>query len=186
LDAGDYICGAGTVVERKSIADLHGSISDGGFWPQMGRIRDAGKSPFLLLEGPDLYRGPVDAAAIRGVCFAVSDLGVGVIHSAGPQDSARWLMSLVQRRQNGLVRDRPAYAQRRKRTRQAHPAEAALAAIPNISVVSARSLLECFGSLRSVVLGDVEAWQRVAGIGSTRAAALDQAINSRWSPPQPD
>jgi ERCC4 domain len=39
LPAGDYAVGAKTIVERKSVLDLHGAILRGRFWPQLGKLR---------------------------------------------------------------------------------------------------------------------------------------------------
>ncbi len=186
LPAGDYHCGAGTLVERKSVADLHGSIVSGRFWPQMGRIRDAARSPFLLIEGPDLYKGSIRPDALRGLCFAASDLGIHLIRSIDPGDTAQWLAGLAGRRQRGFVRDRPAYSQRPKRPRGVMPAEAMLASVAGISTRTARSLLEAFGSLRAVLSGDPETWQRVAGVGPQRAAALEDALDRQWEPQRPN
>ena len=47
LTRGDYVVGPGTVVERKTIYDLHRSIMNGRLWHQMRKIRAAGNSPTL-------------------------------------------------------------------------------------------------------------------------------------------
>jgi ERCC4-type nuclease len=60
------------------------------------------------------------------------------------------------------------------------PAEAMLASVPGISTITARSLLETFGSLRAVLSGDPETWQRVSGVGPQRAAALRDALDDEW------
>jgi len=52
LAQGDYVVGYGTVVERKTVADLHASIGAGRFWQQMKKIRDGGRSPQLVLNVP--------------------------------------------------------------------------------------------------------------------------------------
>jgi ERCC4-type nuclease len=39
LPAGDYAVSAKTLVERKSVADLHSAIAKGSFWPQIGKLR---------------------------------------------------------------------------------------------------------------------------------------------------
>src|SRR4051794_17059436 len=39
LSRGDYIVGPQSLVERKTVADLHGSIASGRFWQQIGKIR---------------------------------------------------------------------------------------------------------------------------------------------------
>ena len=129
LRAGDYVCGPDTPVERKSVEDLHKTIAAGRFWAQMGRIRDAGRSPCLVIEGERPLRGLVGSDAIRGALLAASDLGIVVIRTDDTEDTARWLIRLAERRQKGRIRDRPPYAQRPKRPREVSAAEAALAAV---------------------------------------------------------
>jgi ERCC4-type nuclease len=176
LSFGDYVLGPGTVVERKSTRDLHLTIAAGRFWPQIGRLRAAGRWPYLVIEGEHL-RGPVDADAIRGACLAASDLGVTVLRTQDVRDTSHWLRRLALRRQDGRMRDRPAYAQRPKRPPGVVPAEQALAAAPGISVVTARRLLSRFGTLEAVVLAPPEAWQQVEGMGPLRAESLRRLIH---------
>ena len=149
LAAGDYDVGGACVVERKTVLDLHGSILSGRFWPQMGALRACSPAPHLLIEGMGLDRGPLHPNAVRGACLAVTELGIVVIRAEGRDDSARWLHRLALRRnRDEPSRDRPAYAQRPKISDPRAAAEAALAAVPGISVVCARALLDRFGSVR--------------------------------------
>ena len=63
LTRGDYVVGPEAVVERKTVADLHASIATGRFWHQMRKIRDAGRWPYLVIEGPSVFNGPFPQAA---------------------------------------------------------------------------------------------------------------------------
>ena len=51
MPSGDYGIPNGILVERKTVADLHGSIEQGRFFRQIGRIRDEAAFPYLLVEG---------------------------------------------------------------------------------------------------------------------------------------
>src|SRR5437870_9398744 len=90
LPAGDYGISGGVLVERKTVADLHGSLARGRLWSQIGRIRDAAALPFLFVEGQDLDNGPRHPNAIRGCLLAIADLGVAIVRTQGPADTARW------------------------------------------------------------------------------------------------
>jgi ERCC4-type nuclease len=179
LRFGDYVVGPETVVERKSALDLHKTIAAGRLWPQMGRLRRAGRWPYLIIEGGRLWQGPVGADAVRGLCLAVSDLGIAVLRTDDAHDTARWLYRLAVRRQEGAIRDRPAYSQRPRRT-QIAPAEQALAAAPGVSVKTARTILRHFGSLENVLLAHPDEWKAVPGVGPRRATALAAMIRDRW------
>ncbi len=163
LARGDYIVGPATVVERKAVGDLHDSIETGRFWNQIGKLRSTGHSPVLLIEGPSLFRGPIANDAIRGVCLSVTDLGIAIVRTEDARDTAAWLYSLASRRREGAVRDRPVYAQR-PQSMPRTPPEAALAAAPGISGITARTILERFGSLRQLCEAAPEDLQELPGV----------------------
>jgi ERCC4-type nuclease len=181
LWAGDYEVGDRAIVERKTVRGLHAAIAAGTFWPQIRGVRNAAKFPYLLIEGNNLDDGPLGAAAIRGVCVALMDLGVNVLRSSDPKDSALWLHRLAERRAHVRYRNRPAYAQRPKREAGAPAAEAALASVPGISCVGARALLSHFGSLSALVEADPSEWQRVRGIGPARANAIAATFHAEYT-----
>ena len=52
-----------------------------------------------------------------------------------------------------------------------------LAAVPGISVASARALLANFGTLAGVVAAGYDGWLAVRGIGPDKAEALRRALN---------
>jgi DNA excision repair protein ERCC-4 len=180
LTRGDYVVGPGTVVERKTVYDLHLSIMNGRFWHQMHKIGRAGTSPHPVVEGPSVFAGRVRNDGIRGVCLAVSDLGIAIIHSQDARDTAAWLYRLATRRQEGSIRARPWYAHR-ARSASISPGEAALAAAPDVSVITARRVLATFGSLRQVCEASVDDLQTVPGVGIKRATAIAALIHDPWN-----
>jgi ERCC4-type nuclease len=88
LARGDYEIGDGTAVERKTVSDLHQSISKGRFWPQIRKIRTV-NWPYLLVEGTSIFAGPIPANSIRGLCLAVSDLGVTIVRTENREGAPR-------------------------------------------------------------------------------------------------
>jgi ERCC4-type nuclease len=176
LGVGDYLAGL-AVVERKSVRDLHLSVINGTFWPQIGRLSRAERHPYLLVEGPDVDKGPLRPASVRGAILAVGELGIRVVRSATPDDSALWLKVLAGR---DRVRQRGPRVYAR---RVATPAEAMLAAVPGISGVSARALLARFGSVAAVLDADPEEWLSVPGVGPRRARALSETLGLRQVTP---
>jgi ERCC4-type nuclease len=180
LPAGDYVVGAGTLVERKSVADLHGAILKGRLWPQMGKLRSESQFSYLAVEGRDLDRGPLHPNAIRGACLAVIDQGIALLRTSDQADTARWLHRLAVRRQRTEEPpDRPAYVQRPKAPAGHEAAEAALAAIPGVSTISARALLARFGSLAAVLAATPDELLSVPGIGPERVRAIQEVLRVR-------
>src|SRR5438034_3305770 len=172
LLVGDYRTG-GAVVERKTVSDLHLSIIDRRLWRQISRLRRESLQPYLLVEGESLDAGPLSTASIRGALIAVAELDVGLIRSANQEDSAEWL-SLLAVRSN---RRRRAASVLTNGIASRDAAEGMLAAVPGLSVVSARALLTCFGSIAAIAEANPSSWLSVPGIGPVRAASLEKAIH---------
>ena len=173
LTAGDYRIGGGIVVERKTVADLHGSLGRGRLWAQVGRIRDEAVTPILLVEGRDIDAGPRHPNAVRGALLAIFELGVGLVWSRDPADSALWLHRLA-------VRHARKASARRPRAASEPPAPGAevLAAVPGISTRTAGALLDRFGSIAGLLEAGPDRWAEVDGIGTARAHALAAALLS--------
>lgn len=189
LPVGDYRAD-GVLVERKTVRDLHLTLVAGRLWGQLGRLRAAGRSPYLLVEGESLDAGPLSPAAIRGALLAAGENGVTVVRSESTTDSALWLYRIACRAaKRRAPRNRPVYAQRPKE----RTAEAVLAAIPDISTVSARALLARFGNLQAIVNATDDDLTDVSGIGVVRMRRLREAFShpptayrSRRSRERPD
>jgi DNA excision repair protein ERCC-4 len=179
LTLGDYVLGPHTVAERKTVTDLHASIAVGRFWNQMRKLRAAGRWPYLIIEGSDLFRGGVPADGVRGLCLAVSDLGVAVIQTTDAADTASWLYRLAVRRRDQATRERPVFAQRPKSSPPS-AIEAAVAAAPGVSVITARAVLTEFPSINELSKATVADLQRISGVGIRRAESIVALIHGRW------
>ena len=171
LPAGDYRIDGGVLVERKTVADLHGSLARGRLWSQVGRVRDVGVLPFLFVEGDDLDAGPRHPNAIRGCLLAIADLGIAIVRTRDPDDTALWLHRLAIRQERRRSGSRP--AERRLRP---PPGVTALAGIPGISDNTARALIDRFGSVEQLLAAGPERWADVDGVGPVRAHALATAL----------
>lgn len=174
LSAGDYRISGGALVERKTAADLHGSLGRGRLWSQIGRIRDEAALPFLFVEGADVDAGPCHPNAIRGCLLAVADLGVAIVRSSNPADTAQWLHRLAVRQERRRCGSTPASGRRLER-----PGLSMLRGVAGISDTTARALLERFGSIERLLAAGQDEWANVNGVGSVRAHALAEALLER-------
>jgi ERCC4-type nuclease len=170
LAAGDYRIAGGILIERKTVADLHGSLGRGRLWAQVGAIRDFAVTPFLLVEGDDIDSGPRHPNAVRGALLAIADLGVSILRSRDPGDSAVWIHRLA------LRQARKGRSRGERKSTMPPPGLAVLAAVPGISNGTARALLERFGSVEAVLEAGPQRWGDVPGVGSVRAHALAEAL----------
>lgn len=131
-----------------------------------------------------MLSGPVPANSIRGLCLAVNDLGVTIIRTEDAADSAKWLARIAARRLDGVIRDRPIYAQRPK-SNTVPPAEAALACAQGVSVETARTVLSHFASLRQIGEASLNDLQALPGVGVKRASEIVALIHDEWSATAP-
>jgi ERCC4-type nuclease len=95
LPVGDYDVGGKTLVERKSVLDLHSCLVTGRLWSQIGSLRKEARYPFLLVEGADIDDGPLPRAALRGACLSAMRLGIRIIQTKDQRDSALWMYRLA-------------------------------------------------------------------------------------------
>jgi ERCC4-type nuclease len=178
LVVGDYIAGL-AIVERKSVRDLHFSIIRARFWPKIGRLSRAARHPYLLVEGADIDAGPLRPESVRGAILAVGELGIRVIRTSDPADSALWLKLLAARSR----KSRP--VPRKFASKSLSAPEAMLAAVPGISTVTAHALLDRFGSIEAVIDAGPKRWLSTPGVGPKRALALTQTLAAQRRPPSP-
>lgn len=184
LTAGDYVVGDDTIVERKAVLDLHSAVRRGHLWAQLAKLRAACPFPYLLVEGRSIDGGGrgLHPNAIRGACLAVIDQGVALLRSDDRADSARWLHRLAVRCQREASSpELPPLVPRATIPPDSVP-EAMLAAVPGISTVTARALLERFGSLAGVARADPGDLLAVPGIGKERVRALLGALRGPSAP----
>lgn len=168
LKRGDYALGVQGLVERKTVTDLHRSVVQGRFWAQIGKIRVA-RRPYLVIEGPSLYAGPVPGESIRGICVAASDLGVTIVRSSTPRETASWLVEIAAG--GAPIRDRPTFAQR-PQSDDAPPGVVALSAAPGVSTKTARALVERYSTLAAISQATSDELQTIPGVGAKKTAAI--------------
>ena len=129
--------------------------------------------PVLIIEGSDdLYAvRNIHPNAIRGTLAAIMvDMGVALIRTRDPDDTAETLYVLAQR-EGGERRERKAHPKKSYRSSREEQ-EYVLAAFPNVGLKSARLLLEHFGSLKAVIEAEPGELMAVDGIGEKTASAI--------------
>ena len=128
------------------------------------------RSPYLLVEGANVFAGPCNPNGIRGALLAVADLGVALIRSLDVTDTSLWLhrLALREQRRRRAVDDTA--------NRLPDPGVAALAGIAGISRTTAQALIDAFGSVEGIVAAGPKRWLEVDGIGEVRANAIAAAL----------
>jgi len=177
LQVGDYRVERRIVVERKTATDFAASLIDGRLFQQAAGLALVPERPVLVLEGCDQeWRNTgVRREALQGALITIGVFfGVAVLHSDGPEETARLLVYLgrqAQRAAQGGL-PRPGYRPKGRRARQLF----LLQGLPGVGPARAARLLERFGSVQAVVTASANDLAAVDGIGEKTAAKMRWAV----------
>ncbi len=172
LEAADYIVSGRVAVELKKVPDFVASIIDGRLLEQVRQVKKNFEKAVFVIEGEeDIYAvRKVHANAIRGMLAAlVLDFNVPVLYTKNPRDTAG-LLAVMARREQDRSRDF-SYHERKPHSLQEQQ-EFLVSSLPGIGVLSARNLLNYFGSVKAIVNASREELQAVEGVGEKTSERL--------------
>jgi ERCC4-type nuclease len=193
LRMGDYDVGGDPcrIFERKTGSDFLCSLAQGRLFPQLAALLKSRFAPILLLEGDPLgVRGsqmrPRSASAGRSPTSPPS-YACRSYPSLGPADSAHLVYAVAKRCQVGKVHGRVEHAAHsppagRRRGAQSEQQMHIMLSLPGIGPVTARAVCERFRSLHDLLNADAAQLAAVPGVGSSRAAALEQLLHVALPP----
>jgi Fanconi anemia group M protein len=184
LAVGDYVVSDRVAVERKTVADFLDTLTGGdrSLFEQVGDLARHYARPVVVLEGEGLYEERnVHPDAIRGALASLSvDFGVSVLRTEGEADTADLLAVLAGREQT--TRDRAVSVHGEKSAKTlGEQQEYVVGAIADIGPVTARSLLEHFGSVEAVMTASEEELRAVSGVGEVTADRIRTVVGSDYS-----
>lgn len=165
------------IVERKTFSDLLGSIQDGRLFDQVARMVKLSPWCYLVVQGaltsPQTWAKEWTVHRVEGALATVQQMGVTVVRIGALRqdyhDALPWLAS----RKRGDVE---IAAPRRKAVMQS-PGERVLCALPGISEVRARALLDhCATAAWALTFLTNEGGGKVPGIGPATKEAARQAL----------
>jgi ERCC4-type nuclease len=128
--------------------------------------------PSGRLPSPAERAHEIDTVGARG--FAGEYAGITLLWSRDPDDTALWINRLAlrhARRQAKIQRPGPTVRPNGAPS-LSDPRLGLLSAVPGISIGTARTLLDRFGSIQHLIAAGPEQWADVDGIGAVRAHAL--------------
>lgn len=186
LEVGDYVVSERCAVERKSTDDFISTLTGGerNMFEQIGDLTREYSRPILLIEGDvdDLYTQGVHENAIRGaLTAAVLGMGVRPLNSRDEDDTAEYLITLARREQE--ERDQDVSAHGKKSTKSlSEQQEYIVSSIVDIGPKKAKTLLQEFGTVRSVLTASEQELMKVDGIGETTAEQINRVLESEYEP----
>jgi len=183
LAVGDYVLSDRVAVERKSAADFVDSMldADRSMFEQVGELSRAYARPVMIVEGTNLY-GQRDIApnAIRGALASLAvDFDVSVLRTEDEADTTELLATIAKREQETRDREVSVHGEKTTKTR-AEQQEYVVSSIADIGPVTARTLLEHFGSVEAVMTAPEDDLLEIEGVGPVTAERIREVVGSEY------
>jgi ERCC4-type nuclease len=183
LAVGDYVLSDRVAVERKSVADFLDTLTGGdrSMFEQVGDLARAYARPVVILEGESLYdERNVHPNAIRGALSSLAiDFDASVLRTEDEDDTADLLEVLATREQEQSDRTVSVHGEKSGKT-LAEQQEYVVGSVADIGPVTARSLLEEFGTVEAVMTARKEDLLEVSGVGEVTADRLREVVGSDY------
>jgi Fanconi anemia group M protein len=183
LAVGDYVLSDRVAVERKSAADFVDSMldADRSMFEQVGELSRAYARPVMVVEGTNLYgQRDIDPNAIRGALASLAvDFDVSVLRTEDEGDTTELLATIAGREQETRDREVSVHGEKTTKTR-AEQQEYVVSSIADIGPVTARSLLEHFGTVEAVMTAREADLLEVDGVGQVTAERIREVVGSEY------
>ena len=185
LAVGDYVLSDRVVVERKTVADFMDTLTGGdrSMFEQVGdATRNYGR-PVVVIEGGDLFGARnVHHKAIQGALASLAvDFGASVLRTSDEDETADLLEVIAEREQEVADREVSVHGEKQSKTLPEQQ-EYVVASIAEVGPVTARTLLEAFGSVEAVMTAEKDDLLAVSGIGDVTAGRIREVIASDYDP----
>ncbi|MEF8780402.1 MAG: DEAD/DEAH box helicase [Haloferacaceae archaeon] len=185
LSVGDYVLSDRVAVERKSVDDFLDTLTGGdrSLFEQIGDLARNYSRPVLILEGEtDLYGARnVHPNAIRGALASLAiDFDVSVLRTDGPDGTANMLDTIARREQEERDRTVSVHGGKSQKT-LTEQQEYVVSSIADIGPITARALLEAFGTVEAVMTAGKEDLQGVDGVGEVTADRIREVVASDYA-----
>jgi len=178
LPVADYQVSDEVGIERKTAKDFVGSIIDKRLYKQAKELVENFRKPVIILEGDELYSSLINPNAIRGAMASIAvDFGIPIIPTRSEEDTAAMVMRIAIREQ---INDKSTIQVRTEKKpltlyeQQLYIVES----LPNIGPVTAKKLLEEFGSIKNIINTSQSELKSVEGIGDKIAKGIIEVVDS--------
>jgi len=179
LSCCDYIINNEIAIERKTGKDFLISIVDGRLFRQAKAMKNSLPRPVFLIEGNPFH---VDMSftpeSIRGVILSIQVIWyIPVLFSKSKEDTCRIFKILGKQEQvqTNLLTLRHGYRPKKLITRQLH----IIQGLPNVGPLLAKRLLLYFGSVRKVMMADIDTLSTIEGIGKKKAERICDVLDTQ-------
>jgi len=178
LAVADYQVSEDVAIERKTARDFASSIVDKRLHKQAKEMVESFQKPVLIIEGKELYGSSIHPNAIQGALASLAvDFGIPIIPTRSEEDTAAMIRRIAIREQ---MHERPEIQIRTEKKpltlweQQMYIVES----LPNVGPVTARKLLDEFGSVRGVINASESDLKKIEGIGDKIAKKIRDVVDS--------
>jgi Fanconi anemia group M protein len=183
LEVGDYVLSDRVVVERKTVADFLDTLTGGdrSLFEQVGDDARHYARPVVVIEGEDLYgQRNVHPKAIHGALASLAvDFGASILRTSDQSETADLLEVIAEREQEEDDREVSVHGEKQSKT-LTEQQEYVVASIAEVGPVTARSLLEAFGSVEAVMTADEDDLTEADGVGAVTAERIREVTGSSY------
>lgn len=181
LAVADYQVSDQVGIERKTAKDFISSIIDKRLYKQAKELVENFRKPVIILEGENLYSSLIHPNAIRGALASLAvDFGIPVIPTRSEEDTAAMIARIAIREQLHERSDIQIRTEKKPLTlyeQQLYIVES----LPNIGPITAKKLLEEFGSVEEVIKASPAELKNVEGIGDKIAKKIKEVVSSNFN-----
>ena len=185
LAVGDYVLSDRVAVERKAVDDFLDTLlgSDRSMFDQVGDAARHYARPVVILEGEGLYeKRNVHPNAIRGALSSLAvDFGASVLQTRDADETADLLEVIARREQDRDDLEVRVHGEKSSKT-LAEQQEYVVSSVAEVGPVTARALLDHFGSVEAVMTADDEALKTVEGVGEVTASKFREVVAEEYDP----
>ena len=184
LEVGDYVLSDRVVVERKAVDDFLETLvgGDRSLFEQVGAAARHYARPVVVVEGDGLYGSRnVHPNAIRGALASLAvDFGASVLRTEDADGTADLLEVIATREQDTDDRAVSVHGEKGGKT-LAEQQEYVVGSVAEVGPVTARALLEHFGSVERVMSADEDDLVAVDGVGEVTADRIRTVTASEYA-----
>ncbi|WP_435155790.1 DEAD/DEAH box helicase [Haladaptatus sp. DFWS20] len=185
LAVGDYVLSDRVVVERKSVSDFLATLvgGDRSVFEQVGDMNRHYARPIVIIEGDGLYeQRNVHPNAIRGALSSLAiDFGASILRTEDEKDTTDLLEVIATREQEMSDREVSVHGDKHAKT-LSEQQEYVVGSIADIGPVTARSLLETFGTVQAVMTAGKDELMEAQGVGEVTADRIREVVAEEYDP----
>ncbi|SDJ67728.1 fanconi anemia group M protein [Halovenus aranensis] len=184
LEVGDYVLSDRVVVERKAVGDFLETLvgGDRSMFEQVGDASRHYGRPVVVIEGEELYgRRNIHPKAIHGALASLAvDFGASVMQTTDEEETADLLEVIATREQEEEDRAVSVHGEKQSKTLPEQQ-EYVVASIAEVGPVTARSLLQEFGSVEAVMTAETEDLLETEGVGEVTAERIREVVSGSYT-----